>query len=165
MASDPNTEAVPTATITTSPPPPPIEGVHHFKFHAHDLLKTVDFYTTVLRYTRIPEYDHRTPAPESKLFGVLLRHPATPLLEIRLHPGKASQQPGWDPIVFEVVGKMELEEWAAWFDAHGVKRSRVLKGFLGWTLCFEDPERRILRFYTRESHEWTTEVDRDDYWL
>jgi glyoxylase I family protein len=146
-------------------PPPPIQNVHHFKFHAHDLDATVDFYVRVLSFSRVPEFDHRTPAPESKLFAVLLKHPNLPLLEIRLDQHKAARQDGWDPIVFQVEGRQEMEQWAAWLDECRVKRSKVLTGFIGWTLCFEDPEKRIIRFYTKEEHRWTTDVDKDDYWL
>jgi catechol-2,3-dioxygenase len=152
-------------TFTTMGPPPPIQAVHHFKFHAHNLDATVSFYTEVLSFERIPEYDHRTPEPESKLFAVLLKHPGLPLLEIRHDKAKAAKQTGWDPIIFQIEGEKEMEEWAAWLDEKKVKRSNVLKGFIGWTLCFEDPEKRIIRFYTKEEHDWTTDVDKDEYWL
>lgn len=35
----------------------------------------------------------------------------------------------------------------------------------GWVMAAEDPDGKIVRLYTTEEHEWTTDVNRDTYWL
>lgn len=53
----------------------------------------------------------------------------------------------------------DLEGWEKWLDGKGVRRSKVLKGVKGWVLCCEDPDGKIVKFYTEESHEWTSQPD------
>ena len=98
----------------------------------------------------------------------------------------------FDPVTWGVNTKTDLESWAEWLDGKGVKRSRLLKGAVGWLIVFEvrfsqaeyrskdgiekasrrrkadssqDPDGRFLRLYTYETHEMTADVDEDAYWL
>ena len=62
--------------------------------------------------------------------------------------------------------RADLEEWGVWFDAHGVKRSKIFTGIKGWVMGCEDPDGRIVRLYVdNEEHEWTDHPDEDEFWL
>lgn len=90
------------------------------------------------------------------------------MLEIRHNPNHAQRQSGWDPVVWGVKTRKDLDDWAAWLDANGVKRSRVLTALKSWTVVCEDPDGRMVRFYvTGEEHEWEVPEleDGDEYWL
>ncbi|KAH8677759.1 hypothetical protein BX600DRAFT_531607 [Xylariales sp. PMI_506] len=164
------------ATTDTSEPTRPQAPLtlHHLKLAAHNLSATLTFYTDVLPFEHIPALDHLSSS--GVLFGCIIklaeghhRHPergsasatSPPLLvEIRLNEDQATAQHGSDPVTWGVPGREDLEAWGRWFDARGVKRSRVLKGMQGWVIAAEDPDGRIVRIYTtQESHPWTAEVD------
>lgn len=143
-----------------------ISTIHHLKIPVRDLEKTMSFYTQVLGYSHIPDYDHRTPAPENRLFAVILSHPAFSFtLELRHNVEAAEKQTGWNPICYSTETRDDLERWTRKLDALRVHRSKVLTGFKGWCLMFEDPDGKKISLYTEESHEWTTDVDRDPYWV
>jgi catechol 2,3-dioxygenase-like lactoylglutathione lyase family enzyme len=152
---------------STSDPlmPKSFNGINHLKLPCHDILKTVDFYTKIFPFKRLHHYDHFT--PEHKLFAVMVEHVPTKLiLELRYVPEQANAQKGWDPITWGVGGRKDLEEWAAWFDYHGVKRSAIFTGIKGWVSACEDPDGRIVRLYVEdEEHEWTDHPDKNEYWL
>lgn len=51
--------------------------------------------------------------------------------------------------------RADRQEWAAWFDAHGIKRSKSFTGINGWVMGCENPDGRIVRLYAdNEEHEW-----------
>lgn len=173
-------------TSSSTPPSASFLGVHHFKFAATDIDRTVAFYTTHLPFTHLPHLDHKKPASapgpapastsqtttiggQSKdtiTYAKILQHsPSSAILEIRHAPQRAIQDRGWNPITWAVRGRADLQDWHAYFVGVGVKCSRVLKGVKGWVLCAEDPDGRHVRLYTLEEHEMTSEVDRDEYWL
>ncbi|GAM37428.1 hypothetical protein TCE0_024f07343 [Talaromyces pinophilus] len=144
--------------------PTSFNGIHHLKLPGSDIRKTEAFYTQIFPFESCPELDHYT--PDDKLFAVLLTYkPAGLMLEIRHNPEQAKIQKGWDPVTWGVNSRKDLEEWGAWFDEKGVSHSKVLKGMKGWVMAAEDPDGKIVRLYTTEEHEWTTDVDRDTYWL
>ncbi|KAI9737567.1 MAG: hypothetical protein M1834_009722 [Cirrosporium novae-zelandiae] len=168
----PPNSAPPTQSVASSKNPPSsskmpssFRGINHLKLPATDILKTSSFYTTIFPFTRLPHYDHFT--PDHKLFAVMFAHAPTNLIvEIRHVPDQVvSAQRGWDPITWGVDTRADLEEWGTWFDANGVRRSRVLRGIKGWVLCCEDPDGRVVRVYCEEEHEWTDFPDRDEFWL
>ena len=85
---------------------------------------------------------------------------------MRYVPNQAAAQKGWDPITWGVGTRKDLEQWAQWFDAHGVKHSHIFAGVKGWVMGCEDPDGRIVRLYVDdEEHEWTDHPDQDEYWL
>ena len=92
--------------------------------------------------------------------------PTKLIVEVRYVPEQATAQRGWDPITWGVGTRNDLEEWGAWLDANGVKRSKILLGIKGWVMGCEDPDGRIVRLYVEdEAHEWTDHPDQDEYWL
>ncbi|KPI45854.1 uncharacterized protein AB675_259 [Cyphellophora attinorum] len=133
------------STTNPLPPPPSIKGIDHLKLPVHSLTKTRDFYTTILPFTLIPAYDHRTPpaafSPDP--------HPQThePPSRAPLRP-RPSQRP-------TRLGPHHLG-----------KHSRVLMGLKSWVMACEDPDGRIVRLYVQdEEHKWTSKPDRDERWL
>jgi catechol 2,3-dioxygenase-like lactoylglutathione lyase family enzyme len=139
--------------------PTSFHGIDHVKLPSSDIRKTAAFYTDILPFTPAPQWDHRT--PDGELFAVMFTHEPTGLVvEVRKHDDHAEAQRGWDPITWSVNSRNDLEEWAAWFDENKVRHSKVLTGLKGWVLGAEDPDGKIIRLYTKEEHEWTTEVDK-----
>jgi len=151
---------------TTKPTmPTSFNGINHLKLPAFSIQKTFDFYTNVLPFTPLPQYDHFT--PEHKLFAKMCSHEPTKLIvEIRYVPTHAEKQKGWDPITFGVGNRKDLEQWAEWFDYHNVKHSPILVGIKGWVMACEDPDGKIVRLYVEdEEHEWSDHPDQDEHWL
>ena len=145
--------------------PSSFSGINHLKLPSFSVQKTVDFYTNIFPFTYLPQYDHFT--PDHKLFAKMFWHEPTKLIiEARYVPTQAEAQKGWDPITWGVGTRKDLEEWAAWFDANSVKRSRIFTGIKGWVMGCEDPDGRVVRLYVEEEdHEWTDHPDEDAYWL
>lgn len=168
-----------------APQRPDFTGINHLKLAANDISKTRDFYCNILNFTHHTKWDHYTAS--GKLFAVMLTFEhtipptsksadpntntegatqTTPILcEIRRNEAQAKAQGGWDPITFGVKTKVELERAREWFEANGVKCSRVFTGLKGWVFGALDPDGKIVRVYCEEEHQWTTDVDRDEFWL
>ena len=147
----------------TTPSRPTVAAIHHLKLAASDLQATHDFYTDVFGFTAVPQFTHRT--KDNVIYAFMLRGPDNVLVEVRHDPAQAKAQEGWDPITWAVKKHSDLEAWAKWLDGKGVKRSKILTGVQGWLLAAEDPDRKHVRLYTLESHEWTDTPDQDAYWL
>jgi len=152
-------------------------GIDHLKLPAKDIRKTLEFYTTVFPFTPCPEWDHRT--PEGDLFAVMFKYEPTGLIvEVRKNEKQAEAQQGWDPITWSVESRADLDEWKAKFEKEGINHSKVFTGLKGWVLCANDPDGKLVRLYTKEEHEWSTNFDKgktfisailthkiDPYWL
>ena len=145
--------------------PSPLNGIHHLKLSSKDILATQSFYTKILHFNPLPQFNHYIPAGR-KLFAVLFEHgPTKMILEARYAPQLAELERGWDPITWGVSTRKDLEGWGRWFDENGVKRSQVLRGIKSWVMVAEDPDGKFVRLYvTDEEHEWA-EPDEDAYWL
>jgi catechol-2,3-dioxygenase len=143
--------------------PKSFNGINHLKLPCQSLKHTMDFYTKVLPFEHMPQYDHFT--PEHQLFARMAQFNGL-IIEFRHVPDHAKAQKGWDPVTWGVDTRADLEEWAAWFDANDVKRSRIFTGIKGWVMGCEDPDGKIVRLYVdKEEHEWTDHPDQDEYWL
>lgn len=145
--------------------PPSIKGLNHLKLPTNSLRASVEFYTQILPFTLLPEYNHYTASHQ--IYAQILSHkPSNTLLELRYAPLQAATQKGWDPVTWGVGTKEDLERWASWCDAKGIKRSRVLMGVKSWVLGLQDPDGRIVRLFVEdEEHAWTDHPDEDSEWL
>jgi len=145
-------------------PSPEFLNIHHLKFPVAELDRSLDFYTRALGAQRLDRLDHRD--RDGRLFAIILDIPNLGTkLELRLHPGHAHAQQGFDPLTLGVHGRKDLEDWAVHFDAEGIVHSPVLTGYVGWVLVFEDPDGRRLRLYTHETHGPELPPSTDTYWL
>jgi catechol-2,3-dioxygenase len=134
-------------------------GVHHLKIPASDINRTMEFYTSVLPFQKRPQYNHIDAS--GNLFAVIMEYePSHLALEIRKNNAQSDAQEGWDPIVWTVNLRADLEDWVKWFDKHEVEHSKIFTGFNGWFLCAKDPDGRIVKLYTKEDHAWTTDLDK-----
>lgn len=145
---------------------PSLWGINHLKLATAKIEKTLTFYTNVLGFGYIAEYDHRI--AQGELFAVMvkLKHLGEDIIvEIRHNEQQAIKQEGWDPITWGVESRTDLETWRSWFKHNGVKCSKVFVGLKGWVLCALDPDGKTVRLYCNEKHEWTTDFDHDEFWL
>lgn len=145
--------------------PSSFNGINHLKLPVFSLKRSLEFYTKIFPFVHEPKYDHFT--PEHKMFAQMFIYEPTKLIvEIRHDPERAEAQRGWDPITWGVGTRKDLEEWTKWFDANGVKHSKILTGIKGWVMGCEDPDGKVVRLYVEdEEHEWTDHPDTDEYWL
>lgn len=153
-------------TLSSMAQPTSITGIHHLKLPVADIETTKIFYCGILGFDHIPQFDHID--KNDKLFAVILQKKmssGSPLLvELRLNKEQAKKQQHWDPIVWSVPLKKDLEQWKDWFQDQGVQCSKVLTGVKGWVLSALDPDQKFVRIYCEESHEWTKDTDQDDFW-
>ena len=143
---------------------PTIAGIHHLKFNVSNLERSLDFYETVLGAKRLPEFDHRRANGEIFAYILHVENLGT-YIELRASPERAAREAGLDPVTFSVRTHRELLDWRDHLETAGVHHSPVFTGVLGWLLAAEDPDGRHLRFYTLETHPFTTEFSSDSYWL
>ncbi|KAJ7733023.1 Glyoxalase/Bleomycin resistance protein/Dihydroxybiphenyl dioxygenase [Mycena metata] len=154
-----------TNSSTHAQPPPVILGIDHIKIPTSSIPEKLAFYTDILSFAHLKEFDHRHDDTQ-ELFGVILRQPQSGLLlELRLQPAHAAAQRGWDAVTWSVETRADLETWRRWLESHGIECSAVLKGFKGWCLVAEDPDGAMVRWYCKETHPWDENVDKDDKWL
>ncbi|MTD53251.1 VOC family protein [Amycolatopsis pithecellobii] len=131
---------------------PALNGIHHIRIPVSDLDTSRTWYQRVLDATYRPEFNHY--APDGTLTAYILEVPTLPMIELRLAPLTAAGCKGFDPLIFSVPGRSDIEAWIRHLDAEGVEHSPQLRGLLGWTLVFLDPDGLALRVYTEETHEW-----------
>jgi catechol 2,3-dioxygenase-like lactoylglutathione lyase family enzyme len=161
-------EASPPAQQGAAPAPMPgapvVLGIHHLKFVVSDINDSLAFYEAAFGAKRITALDHRK--PDGSLFGVILVVPGLGTeLELRLDPAGAKSQAGFDPLTLTVEGAADLERWAAHFQAKGLPHSPVLVGLVGWLLVVEDPDRRRIRLYTKQTHGPELKPSWDSPWV
>ena len=143
---------------------PVVLGIHHLKFVVADIEKSTAFYEAAFGAKRISALDHRR--PDGVLFGVILSIPGLGTeLELRLDPAAAQSQKGQDPLTMTVAGLADLERWEAYWQAKGLPHSPVLVGLVGWLLVVEDPDRRRLRLYTKQTHGPELKPSWDSPWI
>lgn len=167
-----------------STPRPNFTGINHLKLAASGIAETRLFYCNILNFTQHTHWNHYTGSGE--LFAIMLKveylvpptsttaSPSTStegadqttptLCEIRYHEAQARVQEGWDPIIFSVETKADLETAGDWFEVKGEGCSKVFTVLKGWVVGVLDPDGKVVKVYCEEQHEWTTEFDKDDFW-
>jgi catechol-2,3-dioxygenase len=141
-----------------------LQAIHHIKLPSKDIIATQSFYTKILGFTALPQYNHYT--ADKKLFAVLFQHPTTKvILEARYAPELAEEEKKWDPITWAVNTREDLQAWGRWFDENNVKRSSILKGLKSWLMVAEDPDGKFVRLYVTGEEHSTGQPDVDEYWL
>ena len=150
---------------STNAPRPRLEGLHHVKLPVGDLDRSLQFYERVLGAERLEEADHRR-SVDGALYAYILRVPGLgSFLELRLNPGQAARQRGFDPLTLAVRDLGALERWRKHLEGAGVRHSSVLVAIQAWVVVFEDPDGHRLRLYTLEKHGPEIRPDEDDPWL
>ncbi|KAJ7877489.1 hypothetical protein B0H13DRAFT_2668346 [Mycena leptocephala] len=143
---------------TSSPQrqPPPILGIDHLKLPTNSLPAKLAFYTSILPFTHLTQFDHRH-ADSKELFAVILQHPQTELLlELRLHPAQAAAQKGGT--------RSRGASRRARTSRRGARGSSRMTSS-GWVLVAEDPDRAMVRWYCKETHEWDSNVDSGELYV
>jgi hypothetical protein len=110
--------------------PDSFNAINHLKLPCFSIQRTHEFYTKIFPFIPIPQYNHLT--PQHELFAKMIQHePSQLIIEVRYVPAQAKAQKGWDPITFGVGTKKDLEQWGKWFNANGVKHSRIFASIKG----------------------------------
>ena len=123
--------------MSTPSSPPEVSGIHHLKFPVSSLSTSLIWYQRVMGATHLSALDHIN--SDGHRYAVILKMPSfgNTALELRLDPVQAESQVGFNPITWAVDGLEDLEAWDKWLRGNQVRHSRVLKGVVGWVLCFE----------------------------
>ena len=151
--------------MTMSDPRPPLAGLHHLKVPVTDLDRSRAFYETALGAERIPEADHHR-EEDGSLYAYILKVPGLgAMIEMRLDPGQARAQAGFDPFTIAVKDRATLDAWAAHLDARGIRHSPVIAAIQAWLIVVPDPDDHRLRLYTLETHGPEIPPDEDNPWL
>ena len=144
--------------------PPVLQGIHHLKFPASDLERSLAFYERSLGGQRIAAWDHFH--KDGSRYAIILDVPGLGTkLELRLDPKQAVAQRGFDPVTIAVQDRAALATWASHLDAEGIEHSPILAAIQAWLIVFSDPDGRRLRLYTLELHGPEIPPDEDSPWI
>jgi catechol 2,3-dioxygenase-like lactoylglutathione lyase family enzyme len=126
---------------------PALSGFHHVKLPVGDVVRSRDWYRTVLGLVVDIEF-----VEDGVLEGVALRDPAGTLtLAARHDPQRAAALAGFDPIAVGVPTREDLEAWALRLDALDQAHGGIETGHQGWVLVgLHDPDGIEVRLYTIE---------------
>ena len=126
---------------------PALSGFHHVKLPVGDVVRSRDWYRTVLGLVVDIEF-----VEDGVLKGVALRDPAGTLtLAARHDPQRAAALAGFDPIAVGVPTRADLEAWALRLDALDQSHGGIETGHQGWVLVgLHDPDGIEVRLYTIE---------------
>jgi catechol 2,3-dioxygenase-like lactoylglutathione lyase family enzyme len=109
---------------------PSIQGIHHLKFPVRDLDRSLGFYERALGARRVAAWDHVH--KDGTRYAVILEVPGLGThLELRLDPGAAERQRGFDPVTIAVEDRNALRAWADHLDAAGIPHSPALTAIQG----------------------------------
>src|SRR6476661_6319573 len=128
---------------------PALSGFHHVKLPVGDVVRSRDWYRSVLGLAVDLEF-----VEDGVLMGVALRDPAgTVRLAARYDPERAAALAGFDPVAVGVPTRTDLEDWVRRLDALGEPHSGIAPGHEGWFLAgLHDPDGIEVRLYTLERH-------------
>lgn len=129
---------------------PVLSGIHHVKLPVRDVVRSREWYVSVLGLEVEIEF-----VEDGELRGVALREPGGALrLALREEPERAATMAGFDPVSLEVDTHAEIKAWAAHLDDLDQPHGGVVQGHQGWALVgLRDPDGIELRLYTRERHD------------
>ncbi|WP_409331582.1 VOC family protein [Trujillonella humicola] len=126
-----------------------MNGFHHVKLPVSDVVRSRDWYLSVLGLAVEIEF-----VEDGVLMGVALRdRTGTVSLAARLDPERAAALAGFDPVAVGVPTRSDLEEWAERLDTLGEPHGGIVTGHEGWALVgLHDPDGIEVRLYTTERH-------------
>jgi catechol 2,3-dioxygenase-like lactoylglutathione lyase family enzyme len=132
---------------------PALSGFHHVKLPVSDVVRSRDWYETVLGLVVDIEF-----VEDGVLMGVALRDEAgTVTLAARHDPRRAAALAGFDPIAVGVPTLTDLEAWVSRLDALDQPHSGIVTGHQGWVLGgLHDPDGIEVRLYTIERRDQGT---------
>ena len=141
-----------------------LHGIHHLKFAASDLERSLAFYERALGGRRIAEWDHVR--EDGTRYAIILEVPGLGTrLELRLDPAQAAAQRGFDPVTIAVQDRAALATWAGYLDEVEIEHSPILAAIQAWLIVLADPDGRRLRLYTLETHGPEIAPDADSPWI
>jgi catechol 2,3-dioxygenase-like lactoylglutathione lyase family enzyme len=121
---------------------PTLSGLHHVSFPVTDLERATSWFETVFGARRLADLDHYD--EQGGRYAVVLTLPGLAPLALLRH---AQQAPELSPMALGVADQVELANWAAHFDEHGVAHSDVMPARGGFAMTCTMPGGPMLLFY------------------
>ena len=124
---------------------PDLSGFHHVKLPVADLIRSRDWYTSVLGLRVEIEF-----VEDGVLRGLALADATGRVrLALRLDPARAAALAGFDPIAVEVPKREDVEAWLDRLDDLGQSHGGVVTGHKGGSVLvgLHDPDGIEIRLY------------------
>jgi len=124
---------------------PDLSGFHHVKLPVADLIRSRDWYTSVLGLRVEIEF-----VEDDVLRGLALADATGRVrLALRLDPARAAALAGFDPIAVEVPKREDVEAWLDRLDDLGQSHGGVVTGHKGGSVLvgLHDPDGIEIRLY------------------
>jgi catechol 2,3-dioxygenase-like lactoylglutathione lyase family enzyme len=120
------------------------------KIPVTDLTRALDWYQRVFDAHVELEF----PDEDGVVRGVAMRVPGVDnaWVSLRENPEVARGLQGFDPVMWGVEERADLEAWAEHLDALGISHSPVIDASVGWLLVFSDLDQLEHHLYTRVRH-------------
>jgi catechol 2,3-dioxygenase-like lactoylglutathione lyase family enzyme len=129
--------------IQRAAPVASVVGVYHVRLPVSDVLRSRDWYESVLGFEPVLDYEE-----EDRLVGVALKHPSGVRLGLQLEPKRAPALRGFAVLSLRVSAMTDLEAWSAHFDRLGVEHSAIAAGHPGYGLEVADPDGICVELHT-----------------
>jgi catechol 2,3-dioxygenase-like lactoylglutathione lyase family enzyme len=124
-----------------------LAGVHHVAVPVTDILRSRDWYASVLEF--IPVLDEES---EDAITEVTLEHASGNLtLCLYAAPRAAQALAGFTPFGLAVPSAVELERWKNKIASLGVPHTPIRPAHLGWVFDLTDPDEILIQLRTPEA--------------
>ncbi len=129
---------------------PTLDGLFGVKLPVVDLATSLPWYEKVFGFEVYIEFPDEAGVVQG--VGARVEGLTDMTVALRQNPDVAKGIAGFDPVVWAVPGRPDLEEWCEHLDALGIDHSPVIEASIGWILVFHDPDGLEHHIYTRTRH-------------
>ena len=126
-------------------PSPPLQGIHHVRIPVSDIIVSRDWYTEVLGFEPVLDYEE-----EDRIVGVALAGEGGVTVGLHLDPARARSVAGFCILALQVPGQTALGTWVEHLDTAGIHHSGVREGHLGLLVELADPDGIVVQLHTAE---------------
>jgi catechol 2,3-dioxygenase-like lactoylglutathione lyase family enzyme len=112
-----------------------IRGVHHVTVPVTDVIRSRDWYASVLGFDPILDREE-----EDRVVEVTMAHPCGAMVRLRLAPDRARALAGFKVVTLSIGDELELDLWCDWLDSLQVGHTPMQPAHIGWAVTLEDPD-------------------------